>query len=110
MPLLQTCVVYSISKYWWKNIDRNDKFQRNESCILGFYGRPWNTHQRLELFSRMKEFGMNTYLYAPKDDVKHRAYWRDLYTVEESGRHLFTSLIDIMTMYSIFWVLLILVL
>ena len=33
----------------------------------------------------MKQFGMNTYLYAPKDDVKHRAYWRDLYTVEEAG-------------------------
>lgn len=29
---------------------------------------------------------MNMYLYAPKDDVKHRAYWRDLYTVEEAGK------------------------
>ena len=27
---------------------------------------------------------MNSYLYAPKDDVKHRAYWRELYTVEEA--------------------------
>lgn len=27
--------------------------------------------------------GMNTYLYAPKDDVKHRHSWRDLYTLEE---------------------------
>ncbi len=27
---------------------------------------------------------MNSYLYAPKDDYKHRAYWRDLYTVEEA--------------------------
>ena len=27
---------------------------------------------------------MNTYLYAPKDDSKHRAYWRELYSVEES--------------------------
>lgn len=53
--------------------------------LEGFYGRPWNTHQRVELFVRMKQFGMNTYLYAPKDDVKHRAYWRDLYTVEEAG-------------------------
>lgn len=23
-------------------------------------------------------------MYAPKDDYKHRAYWRDLYTVEEA--------------------------
>jgi protein O-GlcNAcase/histone acetyltransferase len=32
---------------------------------------------------RLKDFGMNTYLYAPKDDSKHRAYWRELYSVEE---------------------------
>ena len=30
--------------------------------------------------------GMNTYMYAPKDDAKHRAFWRDLYSVEEAGR------------------------
>lgn len=35
---------------------------------------------------------MNTYLYAPKDDVKHRAYWRDLYTVEEAGRCISTTI------------------
>jgi protein O-GlcNAcase/histone acetyltransferase len=27
---------------------------------------------------------MNAYLYAPKDDYKHRAYWRELYTVDEA--------------------------
>jgi len=27
---------------------------------------------------------MDSYLYAPKDDCKHRAYWRELYTVEEA--------------------------
>ncbi|XP_015748080.1 PREDICTED: protein O-GlcNAcase-like isoform X3 [Acropora digitifera] len=27
---------------------------------------------------------MTTYLYAPKDDLKHRALWRDLYTPEET--------------------------
>ena len=27
---------------------------------------------------------MSCYLYAPKDDYKHRAYWRELYTVEEA--------------------------
>lgn len=32
----------------------------------------------------MKKWGMDSYLYAPKDDYKHRAYWRDLYTVEEA--------------------------
>lgn len=28
---------------------------------------------------------MNTFLYAPKDDLKHRALWRELYTAEEAG-------------------------
>lgn len=27
---------------------------------------------------------MNAYLYAPKDDYKHRAYWRELYNLEEA--------------------------
>ncbi len=53
--------------------------------VEGFYGRPWTVEQRKRLFSRMGlEFGMNTYLYAPKDDSKHRAYWRDLYLIEEA--------------------------
>jgi hypothetical protein len=30
--------------------------------------------------------GLNTYMYAPKDDCKHRAFWRDLYSVEEAGK------------------------
>jgi hypothetical protein len=36
------------------------------------------------LISRLKKWGMDSYLYAPKDDYKHRAYWRELYTVEEA--------------------------
>jgi hypothetical protein len=31
------------------------------------------------------KFGLNTYVYAPKDDVKHRSRWRDLYSHEESA-------------------------
>lgn len=33
---------------------------------------------------RMKKWGMDSYLYAPKDDYKHRAFWRELYSVEEA--------------------------
>lgn len=33
---------------------------------------------------RLKRWGMDSYVYAPKDDYKHRAYWRELYTVEEA--------------------------
>ena len=37
------------------------------------------------LVNRMNSMGMTTYMYAPKDDAKHRAFWRDLYSVEEAG-------------------------
>ncbi|XP_033119405.1 protein O-GlcNAcase-like isoform X2 [Anneissia japonica] len=52
--------------------------------VEGFYGRPWRTDQRKDLFCLMKRLGLNTYMYAPKDDAKHRAYWKDLYSVEEA--------------------------
>jgi len=52
--------------------------------VEGFYGRPWTLSQRKDLFDKMESWGMSSYLYAPKDDCKHRAYWRELYTVEEA--------------------------
>ena len=52
--------------------------------VEGFYGRPWSEAQRRQLFSRMKSWGMNTYLYAPKDDLKHRLFWRELYSEREA--------------------------
>ncbi|KAH8369436.1 hypothetical protein KR009_010820 [Drosophila setifemur] len=60
--------------------------QRQFICgvIEGFYGRPWTTEQRKDLFRKLKSMGMDSYMYAPKDDYKHRAYWRELYTVEEA--------------------------
>lgn len=60
--------------------------QRQFICgvIEGFYGRPWTTEQRKDLFRKLKKLGMDFYMYAPKDDYKHRAYWRELYTVEEA--------------------------
>lgn len=44
--------------------------------------------QRKDLFALMNRTGLNTYMYAPKDDCKHRAFWRDLYSVEEAGKTL----------------------
>ncbi|XP_013414451.1 protein O-GlcNAcase isoform X2 [Lingula anatina] len=60
--------------------------------VEGFYGRPWTIDQRRDLFRKMDRMGLNTYMYAPKDDYKHRAYWRELYSVEEA-EHL-TNLIE----------------
>ncbi|XP_033633263.1 protein O-GlcNAcase-like isoform X2 [Asterias rubens] len=52
--------------------------------VEGFYGRPWTTAQRKNLFSLMRRLKLNTYMYAPKDDCKHRMYWREMYSVEEA--------------------------
>jgi protein O-GlcNAcase/histone acetyltransferase len=51
--------------------------------VEGFYGRPWKYEQRRELFHLMQCWDMNAYLYAPKDDRKHRADWREAYIAEE---------------------------
>ena len=47
--------------------------------VEGFYGRPWSDDQRMRLFDWLVESGLNTYSYAPKDDVHHRADWRTGY-------------------------------
>ena len=47
-------------------------------------------------------FGLNTYVYAPKDDAKHRSRWRDFYTNEESNE--LTQLIHIAKQYGIHFI------
>ena len=50
--------------------------------LEGFYGRPWSVDQRYQLFQWIQDWdGMNTYMYAPKDDLYHRSKWRELYPV-----------------------------
>ncbi len=51
--------------------------------VEGFYGRPWSQTQRLDLIDRLATLGLNTYFYAPKNDLKHRAIWRELYDDSE---------------------------
>lgn len=50
----------------------------------GFYGPPWSQAERFELFDWMAAWGLNTYLYGPKDDLKHRALWREPYSATEA--------------------------
>ena len=52
--------------------------------IEGFYGPPWSQAERFELFEWMAGWGLNTYLYGPKDDLKHRALWRETYSATEA--------------------------
>jgi protein O-GlcNAcase/histone acetyltransferase len=51
--------------------------------IEGFYGQPWSRAERVELFGWVRDAKLNTYLYAPKDDLKLRARWREPYTADE---------------------------
>lgn len=73
-----------------------DKMKFISGVVEGFYGRPWSADQRKLLFSWMQKCSLNTYMYAPKDDYKHRAYWRELYSVEEAENltYLITSAKD----------------
>lgn len=48
--------------------------------IEGYYGNPWSTQDRIDLMEFGGELKMNIYFYAPKDDPKHNAKWRELYT------------------------------
>ncbi|MBO4869664.1 MAG: beta-N-acetylglucosaminidase domain-containing protein [Clostridia bacterium] len=54
--------------------------------IEGFYGQAWTDEVRLDLFRMMGDNKLNTYIYAPKDDPKHRARWREKYTSKELDR------------------------
>ena len=47
--------------------------------VEGFYGQVWAQRQRRHLFEQMASLGLNTYFYAPKNDLKHRAIWRESY-------------------------------
>ena len=51
--------------------------------IEGFYGKTWANDARVSVMRLMAKYGMNTYFYAPKDDVYHREKWRETYPREE---------------------------
>lgn len=51
--------------------------------IEGFYGPPWSWDARAELMTWCVARGMHDYIYAPKDDPKHRETWREPYDTQE---------------------------
>jgi protein O-GlcNAcase / histone acetyltransferase len=53
--------------------------------VEGFYGRPWTFAQRHQVVGWLQRFGLNTYLHAPKDDLKHRVLWRKRLDTEEAA-------------------------
>jgi len=54
--------------------------------IEGFYGKPWTDSERLMVLQWLRDGHLNTYIYAPKDDLKHRVAWRNLYGRSETQR------------------------
>ena len=54
--------------------------------VEGFYGTPWTHRARLDTIAFLAPHGMNAYAYAPKDDPRHRAAWREPYDAAELGR------------------------
>lgn len=60
--------------------------------IEGFYGRPWNHKDRLNMIEFLGNLKMNTYVYAPKDDPYHRQEWRTPYPSEHTKN--FSSLLE----------------
>jgi hyaluronoglucosaminidase len=57
-------------------------FQRR-GIVEGFFGPPWSMQQRAAMFEFGAARGMNTYLYAPKDDPYHREKWDRPYPREK---------------------------
>lgn len=68
---------------------RMSEEQRVIGLIEGFYGPPWTWRHRHEVCTAVAGAGMDTYVYAPKDDPYHREKWRDPYPkhqIEALGR------------------------
>jgi hyaluronoglucosaminidase len=60
--------------------------------VEGFYGVPWSPEKRLAAFDFMARVGMNTYVYAPKDDPYQRSDWRKPYPAAKLAQ--FQTLLD----------------
>lgn len=51
--------------------------------IEGFYGRPWTWPEREMVARTAAAAGLAAFVYAPKDDRRHRAHWREPYDRDE---------------------------
>ncbi|WP_288876386.1 beta-N-acetylglucosaminidase domain-containing protein [uncultured Allobaculum sp.] len=60
---------------------------KTRGFIEGYYGNPWSFEDRADLMTFGGDYKLNGYFYAPKDDPKHNAKWRELYTEEELKNH-----------------------
>ena len=47
--------------------------------IEGYYGKMLRWEERVSMVDHLKKLGLNTYIYAPKEDPYHRQYWKRPY-------------------------------
>jgi hypothetical protein len=50
--------------------------------VEGYYGRPWTGAARRAVIAFLGAHGLNTFVYAPKNDPYHRERWRDDYPAD----------------------------
>lgn len=65
------------------DISKENKRFLFRGIVEGFYGDPWSYEQRKEMIKFISLYKMNSYLYAPKNDLYHRTKWRDNYPENE---------------------------
>lgn len=58
----------------------------HRGIVEGYYGPPYSHEERLCWLERLGGWGMNRYVYAPKDDPLHRAAWRTRYPADALAR------------------------
>lgn len=61
---------------------------KSRGFIEGYYGNPWSVQDRVNLMKWGGYYKLNAYIYAPKDDPKHRNAWRESYTAEQIERQI----------------------
>lgn len=54
--------------------------------IEGFYGKPFSHQERIDLLRFLGRHGFDCYVYAPKDDPRHREQWREPYPADDLAR------------------------
>lgn len=69
--------ILAIPRFNHEMISSNLKFSNTSSPPLS-----------MTACARMQSWGLNTYLYGPKDDLKHRLLWREVYSPEEEGKNI----------------------
>ncbi|HEX6436242.1 MAG TPA: beta-N-acetylglucosaminidase domain-containing protein [Candidatus Binatia bacterium] len=62
---------------------RHSQSFRRRGVVEGFFGPVWSMAHRRRLFDFGAARGMNTYLYAPKDDPYHRERWMEPYPQQQ---------------------------